>query len=365
MAKKKLTQILYSGLGGHGNIAFSVIEGDINNNVQHELLFYGIEDVVVDYKEKCKELNVQYQSVIKRKKAHFSSFLKIFNALKKSKPDAVIIHSSNAIIPAILFGLLFRARIVFVEHQPNEIKSKQEWFLSIFAMTFSYKIFLNSSLYKRNLKKAIRPFFLSKKIKIIPNGLDLEKFSNQYQKTQKDLFNITMAARLVNTKDHATLIKSFAKFKSQNPDQKSCLNIAGSGEKEKELKELTTKLNINDCVEFHGLLNENELIHLLNRTNIYIHATLGETMSTSIMQCLSMGLPSVISDIPGTRHMLIDGQTTILVPTQNVEKMTDAIEKLYSTNELSQEISRAARKYAEENFDKNLMFKRYTSALKL
>ena len=41
----KALHILYSGLGGHGNVFFSMVEADADHQYQYEALFFGIEEI--------------------------------------------------------------------------------------------------------------------------------------------------------------------------------------------------------------------------------------------------------------------------------------------------------------------------------
>ncbi|MBK8495622.1 MAG: glycosyltransferase family 4 protein [Chitinophagaceae bacterium] len=56
----------------------------------------------------------------------------------------------------------------------------------------------------------------------------------------------------------------------------------------------------------------------LQSLDIYVHASLGETMSTAIMQAMACKLPIVASDVNGINNMIIHGKTGILVPTHNM-----------------------------------------------
>ena len=41
----KVLHVLYAGLGGHGNVFFSMVKADVNKEMECEALFFGIEDV--------------------------------------------------------------------------------------------------------------------------------------------------------------------------------------------------------------------------------------------------------------------------------------------------------------------------------
>ena len=51
----KVLHILYSGLGGHGNVFFSLTDADIQNRFTFEALFNGIENMREEYVERCNK----------------------------------------------------------------------------------------------------------------------------------------------------------------------------------------------------------------------------------------------------------------------------------------------------------------------
>ena len=56
----KILHVLYSGLGGHGNIFFSMVSADTQNEFQYEALFYGIEEVREEFIEACAKNNIPW-----------------------------------------------------------------------------------------------------------------------------------------------------------------------------------------------------------------------------------------------------------------------------------------------------------------
>ena len=77
----------------------------------------------------------------------------------------------------------------------------------------------------------------------------------------------------------------------------------GDGDQKNELLKESAALQLTDRVEFTGMLAENELIDLMRSLDIYVHASMGETMSTAIMQAMASGKPIVASDVPGIKNM--------------------------------------------------------------
>ena len=107
------------------------------------------------------------------------------------------------------------------------------------------------------------------------------------------------------------------------------------------------------------MLEEIELVKFLHDLTIYVHASLGETMSTAIMQAMACGLPIIASDVPGINNMIINNKTGILVPVKNEQVMADAIKYLVNTNSRAAELGANAFEFAKMHYSNVTMFKKY------
>ena len=125
------------------------------------------------------------------------------------------------------------------------------------------------------------------------------------------------------------------------------------------LNDKAAALDLGSAVEFTGMIPENEIPGFLCSLDIYVHASLGETMSTAIMQAMACGLPVIASDVMGINNMIQNGNTGILVPVKNAAALADAMESLISDEARSISLSVAARKFAEDKFSNRRMLDAY------
>ena len=69
-----------------------------------------------------------------------------------------------------------------------------------------------------------------------------------------------------------------------------------------------------------------------------------------------MGVPCVVSDIPGCREVVEHGRNGLLVPLANVQALADAIVDLLSNRAKAQRMGAEGRRMALERFDEQLVF---------
>jgi glycosyltransferase involved in cell wall biosynthesis len=358
----KMLHILYSGLGGHGNVFFSLVKADAGNDHQYEAIFNGIEDVKQEYIDECKRHDIPWHFVKKKAGFDIGYYRRMVKLVRKTDADLIFLHSSGYIMPAWLGRVFGKGRkpIIVRETQANHLKTRQDRFWLAVAMFVAKKIVFLSDAYHAEIKKKLGWFCRPPKIEVIPNGLDLEFYRPLPPATRQE-FSIGMQSRLVPIKDHVTMLEAFALLlRSGLPQPKTLhLKIAGDGEEMRSLRGKAASLQLGDTVQFTGMLPEAELRDLLWSLDIYVHASLGETMSTAIMQAMACGLPIIASDVRGIQNMIEDGKTGILVPVRDARAMSIAMQQLINDGTKREELGTGARRYAEEHFSANNMAAAY------
>jgi glycosyltransferase EpsD len=61
-----------------------------------------------------------------------------------------------------------------------------------------------------------------------------------------------------------------------------------------------------------------------------------EGLPVNVMEAMATGLPLVVSSSRGNRDLVIDGENGIIVDSDNVNEMSNALVKLYKSEELRQ-----------------------------
>lgn len=356
----KILHILYSGLGGHANVFFSMVKADKYKEFEQEALFNGVEELRQEYKELCDKNSIAWNFVKKIPGLDVTFYRKLKHHIKKADPQIIFLHGSSNIIPAKIAAVFSRGikKIIVRETQANALKTRKAWTWLRLSMLLADKVIFLSESYNEEVKKRLGKRYKAKKISIIPNGIEL----NTYQPIIKAITNeivIGMLSRIVIIKDHASLLHAFAILKQQQLAVNLKLKIAGNGENRQTLQELTRQLNIENDVEFTGTLNQEELPTFIQSLDIYIHASLGETMSTAIMQAMACKKTIIASDVAGINNMIIQNVSGLLVPVKDPESLAAAIQQLIKDRELASTLAANAYQFAFDNYSNTTMFNSY------
>lgn len=356
----KILHIAFSGLGGHGNVFFSMADADTARQHQYEVIFFGIDEVRQGYIQKATQRNIPWFYVKKQPGFDFASYRQIRNIIRERQPDVIFLHSSSYIFPvkrATVFNSK-KIKIIVRETQPNHLKTKLNWLGLCVSLLGATKVVFLSTEYRDVIKKRLAVFFSGKRTAVIPNGVDLDVYKPATPEVHQT-FNIGMQSRLSETKDHQTLVAAFAMLLQNNTNGGLKLFIAGDGVCRPQLEKQVQDLQIDHTVEFCGMLEETALPAFINSMDIYVHATLGETMSTAIMQVMACRKPIVASNVLGVDNMIRHGENGLLVPAKNATALSAAVQQLINDPELANTLAANAFNFARDNYSNKTMLERY------
>lgn len=203
----------------------------------------------------------------------------------------------------------------------------------------------------------LKPYY-QRKTKLIPRGVDLQKFSPQptthcFYRQQFGIADealvISCVAQLVPVKDHPVLIRAAAQLPGVH------FLLAGSTTDEtyfNELQKLVESNGLSDRVHFLGKVSD--IPALLAETDIFVLPTKGsgrmEGCPVALLEAMACGKSCVATNVPGSRDIIGDGVSGLLVEPENADALAKAINRLIEDKDLREKMGEAVRKRVETSF---------------
>jgi glycosyltransferase involved in cell wall biosynthesis len=189
---------------------------------------------------------------------------------------------------------------------------------------------------------------------VIYNGIDLSAFdiekkvltSIPWDSSWENGFLIGYVGNLHKYKGHEVLLKALAEALKIEPRLR--LVCIGEGPQREELENLSVRLGIKDKVLFAGF--HKCVPSLLCRIDLYVHPSLWEAFGMAILEAMAAGKAVIGSEVGGIPEVILDGETGILVPSNDTSALARAIIKLSSNKEIRTLMGEQGRKRAEEIF---------------
>lgn len=206
----------------------------------------------------------------------------------------------------------------------------------------------------------------TERIVTIPNGVDSEHFrpglrADDVRRTlgfEPGDRVISIIGGLRPIKDHATLIRAFARVLPRVP--RARLLIVGSDYRrghQKELMDLSEGLGVREAIRFEG--TRSDIREILALSDAYVNSSLFEGMSNTILEAMASGKPVVATSVGGNVELIQDSATGLLVPPADPEALAARLERVLTDDDLRERLGRQARTWIERRHPMSLMVRRY------
>lgn len=273
--------------------------------------------------------------------------------VRRQRPNVVIAHD-HSLIPAAFLGFLLgrrRPRIVMVEHQPIGLRTRGTNLRSLIGLVFASALVCLSDDYAQRYPYRALPLRSVRRMRVIPNAVDTSYFSPSSEpRSNPGGWTVGMASRFIPTKDIRTLISAIALLNAADPQHRYKLELAGDGPDEASLAAHAASCGASPDVTFLGRLDERGLLDFYRRLDTYVQATLGETMSTSILQALACGVPVVASNVEGIGNLLSDRTNARLTPVGDPEALAEVLRDLSENPQMASRFRAVGRDLVIDRF---------------
>lgn len=101
-------------------------------------------------------------------------------------------------------------------------------------------------------------------------------------------------------------------------------------------------------IRFPGKVSKKHWIRMAEEFDIFINTSNVDNTPVSVIEAMALGLPVVSTDVGGMPFLIEHEKEGVLVPPNNVVKMTEGIEKILRDNKNSRQIAEAARAKVED-----------------
>lgn len=167
----------------------------------------------------------------------------------------------------------------------------------------------------------------AEKIVSIPNGIDVDGPDNQgepwLRKRVGDSSDIIVISvgRNVPKKSLDVGLKAYAIAVNEVPGMRY-VHIGRDGE---SLERLASELGVSDGFQTLGEKPRDRVLQAYKEADIFFSPAAVEAFPVVTLEAMAAGLPAVVSDGPGNRDAVIDGQTGIVAPVDHAELLAQGL----------------------------------------
>lgn len=242
--------------------------------------------------------------------------------IRQVKPDLVHTHGA-------LSGRIAAKRchvpVVYSRHSAFPVPAKLKyppgrWVNKLINEHYADHIIAVSPATRDNLvESGISP----KKITVVMNGIapvpetspEARAALRESLGLEKNTFVFGILARIEDYKGHLYLVHAAKLLKDQGRTNFRVL-MAGTGSFEEEVSRAVVEMGVDDVVQMLGF--RSDVAELLNILDVQLNASYGtEATSLALLEGMSLGLPSIVSDYGGNPYLIENGVNGLVFPSQD------------------------------------------------
>ncbi len=164
------------------------------------------------------------------------------------------------------------------------------------------------------------------KIRVVPLGVTDEwlKIGHTRPQISDRLIHVVTNRRLEPLYRVDTFIRAMRSIESDRPGEFR-FTVVGDGSQRAELESLARELGVHDRIDFMGVLSEDKLRSVMTDADIFVSCSSSDGTSVSLLEAMAAGVFPIVTDLPANREWLTPGETGVLFPVGDHERLARAI----------------------------------------
>ena len=282
--------------------------------------------------------------------------------MKREKFD--VVHAHHAFTPTSLLSIRAANEqgipTVLTNHSISVANSSDTLWNSMSYILSPLKKYINTAdciiAVSHAAAEFIERFVENKDVRVIPNGVDVSRFSaincpdpGLLDPTTLESPTLLSLGRLAFRKGFHLLIEAMPNILNAEPNTK--LYIAGNGYMTTFLRGLTTSLGLNGSVGFLGYVPDDALSWLYNNCDIFIIPSISaESFGITLIEAMAARRPVVASRIGGIPEIIEDGVNGMLFDPWDSRALSEKVVKLLRDPNMAERMGRIAYETVERKY---------------
>jgi glycosyltransferase involved in cell wall biosynthesis len=224
-----------------------------------------------------------------------------------------------------------------------------------------WKLLLKKATYltaiSNYLKEKARSMRYHGDVSIVPNGVDVKKFSHPISLDERKRIRAEF-----DLAEHDTALITVSRLTSKNgiedvikalplmPRSVKFL-IFGKGELREPLRLLAKERGVTDRVSFRGFVTHKELPKALQASDIFIRTSLSEGFGNSFVEAMAARIPVIATPVGGIVDFLKNEETGLFAEVHNEKSIATAVMRFVHDENLKMHVVESAFKMVEQKYD--------------
>ena len=193
-------------------------------------------------------------------------------------------------------------------------------------------------------------------------GIDLDHYRRSPEVMEKaltlrkpNLFTFVFIGRVVRDKGIDELVEAFSLLHSEHPQTR--LILVGRAEDNLDPVSPNTRSAIASHPAIEAVGSQSDVRPWLAASDALVFPSYREGFPNVVIEAGALDLPSIVTDINGSREIIVHGQNGIIVPPRNAQALLQAMTQFVQNPQATQAMALKARKMIASRFEKSFVQK--------
>ena len=168
-----------------------------------------------------------------------------------------------------------------------------------------------------------------------------------------NLFTFIFIGRLVGDKGINELVEAFSRLNKELPASRLILVGGREPELDPLRPETAAEIDRNPAIEDVG--RQADVRPWLAAADALVFPSYREGFPNVVIEAGAMGLPSIVTDINGSREIIIDGKNGIIIPPRDTDALYNAMRTFVKDSMLTHRLASQARELAASRYEQSFV----------
>ena len=193
-------------------------------------------------------------------------------------------------------------------------------------------------------------------------GVDMVRFSRRPEVDERakaiadtSVFTFVFVGRIVKDKGINELCLAFERLNKQYP--KTRLFLVGKFEDDIDPipDESRNIINNTPAIQAVGPQYGDDLLAYYSASDCFVFPSYREGFPNTVLEAGAMGLPSIVTDINGSRDIIMEGKNGTIIPSKDVESLFKAMERMMIDESWRKNMADNARQVIMDRFEQGFV----------
>lgn len=187
-------------------------------------------------------------------------------------------------------------------------------------------------------------------------GVDLEYWRRKSgERKEEEVLTFVFVGRIVGDKGVNELVSAFVRLNAEYP--KTRLVMVGPSEDKLDPISTETRKRMEECGAIDAVGVQRDVRPFYEEADVLVFPSYREGFPNVVIEAGAMELPSIVTDINGSREIIVDKENGVIVPSRDADALYEAMAWMVEHPEERERMARNARPMVAQRYERGFVRK--------